>query len=231
LSVDDCAFLLDVGQGTIRRLMEAGTSIFSLTSVLFSHLHPDHTGELASLLFSTKYTTNARRSDPLTLIAGEGFASFYRRLANAYGPSVTMDPDMLRIRELSVDREDGCAAGPVSIKSMPVAHTEESLAYRITLPDGRSIVYSGDTDACDNLVDLAQHADLLICESSFPDELKVEGHLTPGLAGEIADKAGVEKLVLTHFYPECESADLKAQCRRSYKGPLVLATDLMRVAI
>ena len=84
---------------------------------------------------------------------------------------------------------------------------------------------------CNNLVDLAQNADLFVCESSFPDELKAAGHLTPGLAGEIAEKAGAKKLILTHFYPECDRADLKAQCRKSYKGPLILAADLLKVAV
>jgi len=54
-------------------------------------------------------------------------------------------------------------------------------------------------DFSDNLVALAKDTDLLICESALPDELKVKGHLTPSLAGEIATHANVGKLVLTHW--------------------------------
>jgi ribonuclease BN (tRNA processing enzyme) len=61
--------------------------------------------------------------------------------------------------------------------------------------------------------------------------MKVEGHLTPSLAGRIAAEAGAKKLLLTHFYPECESADIEAQCRKTYDGPLILARDLMVVDV
>ena len=93
------------------------------------------------------------------------------------------------------------------------------------------MVYSGDTDYSDNLVTLAKNANILICESALPDEIKVAGHLTPSLAGEIATRANVGKLVLIHFYPECEQADIEAECRKSYSGPLVLAQDLMKINI
>ena len=110
-------------------------------------------------------------------------------------------------------------------------HTEISLGYRITDSRGRSVVYSGDTDFCESLVELAKGADVLICESAFPDDLKVSGHLTPSLAGEIAEEAEVKKLVLTHFYPECEGTDLAEQCRKTYQGPLVLAEDFMEIEV
>ena len=62
----------------------------------------------------------------------------------------------------------------------------------------------------------------------MPDDLKVDGHLTPSLAGDIATRANVKKLVLTHLYPECDTKDIEKECRRTYQGPLVLAEDLMR---
>ncbi len=96
---------------------------------------------------------------------------------------------------------------------------------------GESVVYSGDTDFSDNLVTLSTNADLLICESALPDELKVEGHLTPSLAGEIATRANVRKLVLTHFYPQCDLVDIEQECRKTYAGPLVIAEDLMKIEL
>jgi ribonuclease BN (tRNA processing enzyme) len=117
------------------------------------------------------------------------------------------------------------------VNSLPVEHNPESLAYRITGPGDTSIVYSGDTDYSDNLVSLAKNADVLICESAFPDQMKVRGHLTPSLAGEIATRANVGKLVLTHFYPECDQVDIETECRKSYTGPLVLAQDLMKINV
>jgi len=90
-------------------------------------------------------------------------------------------------------------------------------------------VYSGDTDFSNNLVTLANEADLLICESALPDELKANGHLTPSLAGKTAAMANVKKLILTHFYPECDEVDIEKQCRKTYGGELILAEDLMKI--
>ncbi|MFZ1200995.1 MAG: MBL fold metallo-hydrolase, partial [Desulfobacterales bacterium] len=47
--------LLDSGAGTMRRLLETGRTIFELSHIFYSHFHPDHSGELAPLLFATKY--------------------------------------------------------------------------------------------------------------------------------------------------------------------------------
>jgi ribonuclease BN (tRNA processing enzyme) len=117
------------------------------------------------------------------------------------------------------------------VDALPVERDAESLAFRITSPSGQSVVYSGDTDYSDNLIVLAKDADLLICESAFPDQFKVDGHLTPSIAGKIATRANVRKLVLTHFYPECDQADIKKQCRKTYSGSLVLAEDLLKIEI
>mgnify|MGYP002063773843 CR=1 FL=1 len=81
------------------------------------------------------------------------------------------------------------------------------------------------------LMALAREADLLICEAARPDEDPVRGHLTPSLAGRMATEAGVRRLMLTHFYPDCENVDLVAQCRRTYAGPVLLARDLMTLKV
>jgi ribonuclease BN (tRNA processing enzyme) len=231
LEMADATLLLDIGSGTIRRLLETDTTIFQISHILISHLHPDHTGELAPFLFSSKYARATGRTTPLTLVAGRGFSSFFRRLASAYDGYITLPADVLRTCELDNAQPDSLKIGSITIRSMPMAHTDGSIAYRVTTGDNRSVVYSGDTDMCEELVVLAQGADLLICESSFPDELKAEGHLTPSLAGEIAKRAQVKKLVLTHLYPQCDRVDLRKQCRKTYDGSLLVAEDLMRIVL
>ena len=231
LEVEDRKLLFDIGPGTIRRLLEAGTTIFDISHIFVSHLHPDHTGEFVSFLFSTKYANTAGRTTPLTVVAGKGFSSFLDRLENVYGRHIVLESGMLNICELDTSRQDALEIGSITIESIPMLHTDESIAYRVTSADGRCLVYSGDTDVCDNLVTLAQDADLLICESSFPDELKSEGHLTPSLAGEMATRANVGELILTHFYPECDGENIRQQCRKTYDGPLLLAEDLMRIVL
>lgn len=222
--------LFDLGPGVMRRLLETGASILDVGFICISHFHPDHTGELASFLFASKYPAASRRKAPLTILAAKGFTDFFNGLKQAYGDWIELPPEVLSIKELDDKGPDMIRLGDFVLKSIPVTHRKESIAFRIETADGIAVVYSGDTDFSENLISLAKDADILICESALPDHLKVEGHLTPSLAGKIAAEAGVKKLILTHFYPECDSVDIGRQCRKTYGGPLVLAHDLMSIS-
>lgn len=76
-----------------------------------------------------------------------------------------------------------------------------SKATKVT--EGKKIVFISDTAYCKSAVDLSKDADLLICESTYLSDLKDKAkdylHLTAEQAGDIAKKADVKKLVLTHF--------------------------------
>lgn len=229
IEISQSLLLFDFGAGTMRRLLEAGVTIEKLSYIFYSHLHPDHTAEMVPFLFAGKYPQTYRRRKPFTIVAAKGFADFYEKLKLAYGEWIEPAPGLLKISELDTTGRDHLDCGVFDVDSLPMDHTNMSLAYRITGADGKSVVYSGDTDFCDNLVTLAKGVDVLICESALPDEMKVAGHLTPSLAGRIATQAGVKKLVITHFYPECDAVDIAKQCRKTYHGPLVLAEDLMEI--
>jgi len=226
LTFDDVVLLLDSGPGTMRRLLEAGFSVFDVTHMGISHLHPDHTGELVSFLFANKYPDASLRQQPLTLIGAKGLTSFYNQLKGIYGEWIDMAGN-LKLVEMDNTAPGEKIFSNFLLQTTPVWHRPESIAFRINVPNAKSIVYSGDTDVSENLVVLSKDADLLICEAAFPDEMKRDGHLTPSLAGKMASRAKVRHLVLTHFYPPCEQADMIGQCRSTYTGPLELAYDLL----
>jgi len=229
--LENATILLDLGAGTIRRLLETGVSISDVSHVLLSHLHPDHTGELVSFLFATKYPEIYRRRNPFILGGCRGLKDFYYRLAAIYGEWIQLDRDLLNLIEVDRTNGDLLHFETFDIHTLPLDHIETSVGFRIVTSDGSSVVYTGDTDFCENAITLANDADIFICESAVPDELKVPGHLTPSLAGRIASEAKVKYLILTHFYPECDTVDIAAQCRKTYDGPLILARDLMEIEI
>jgi ribonuclease BN (tRNA processing enzyme) len=231
MQIGTTRLLFDSGPGTMRRLLEAETTIFDLDFIFYSHFHPDHSAELVPLIFATKYPDQNRRHLPLTIIAGQGLTELFSGLKAVYGEWIELAEGMLTSIELDNQSKDSRNFNDFTIESAPVEHNPESIAYRVTSVDGGSVVYSGDTDFSENLIELAKDADLLICESAMPDSLQVKGHLTPSMAGEIATRAGVGKLVLTHFYPDCDDVDIKQECRKTYSGPLLLAEDLMRIEV
>lgn len=236
LKRNPCAFILetghakalfDCGPGTMKRLLEIGITIFDLTHLFLSHFHPDHTAELVPLLFATKYTGTRQRKSPLTLVAGKGFSHFFQGLKKVYKQWIHLEPALFPIVEMDNTKPDHIEFGDFAVSTLPVSHNPESIAYRVVDRHGKICVYSGDTDYCKALSTIAENADLFICESAHPDHLKVKGHLTPSLAGRAAQAANAKTLVLTHFYPECEQADVVKQSQMTYKGQSVAAEDLM----
>lgn len=220
--------LVDAGLGTLRMLAVLGVPLTDPDAVAFTHLHLDHTAELAPMLFALR-NPGIGRTKILTLIGAPGLRDFYARLRRMYGTWVEPLDYPLGVEEIE-DRP--VAVGEVALRAFPVSHTPQSVAFRVEDPTvGKTVAFSGDTDVCEGLVVASRGADLAVFECSFPDGRKVEGHLTPGEAGEIASRAGAKRLLLTHFYPECDGEDILGQCRKRYAGEILLAKDLLRIDV
>ena len=100
---------------------------------------------------------------------------------------------------------------------------------------GRKIVYTGDTRPTKALVKLAKNADLLVHEATLADELKEraneDGHSTPSEAAEIAKKAQVKRLVLTHISARYKASDdLLKQAKKTFKN-VSIAEDFMLIEL
>jgi ribonuclease BN (tRNA processing enzyme) len=167
------------------------------------------------------------RNKPLFVGGAVGLQDFYNRLRKVYGNWIELDQDLLNFQEIdhTASAEMDLAFG--RLISLPMAHTKESLGYRLESKEGFVLAYSGDTEYCDNVVALAKDADLFFCECSFPDDIKSKGHLTPEGAGRVAHEANCKSLVLMHFYPACDEIDVVEACRHEYSGEIIVAEDQM----
>lgn len=103
---------------------------------------------------------------------------------------------------------------------------------------GQVFAFVMDTGECEQAVELAQGADMLVIESTYLDEHESwatrNGHLTARRAGRIAARAGVRLLVLTHLserYEQDQEGLFVAQAAEEFDGPVVLAADLDRIAL
>jgi ribonuclease BN (tRNA processing enzyme) len=185
-------------------------------------------GDLVPFLFASRYSLGYTRQVPFRLLAAQGFSKFHRNLKGVWGEWVEPPDGLMQVRELARDRPDFFFLEDLTIKTAPVNHIASSLAYRLEF-GGRSVVYSGDTDWSDSLIDLARGADLFILEASNPD--KVPGHLTPGEAGRLAAQAEVTRLVLNHIYPPGDEVDLVAAAGQSFTGEIMIADDGLRLQV
>jgi ribonuclease BN (tRNA processing enzyme) len=223
--------LVDPGPGTLRQLARAGVHHTAVNQVLVSHFHPDHSADLIHFLFATRHPPLLAARAPFRIAGPEGLSCLLDALKQAWGRWLDIPGEVMTLLEWPLDEEGPRPLGGLTVSTRRVPHTEQSLAYRIETPGGRSLVYSGDTGPSEGLIDLAKGCDLLILECSFPEEQRVPNHLGPEQAGEAAAAAGPGKLLLLHFYPEVLAVDIAARCRRTYKGELVLARDLMAVRV
>jgi ribonuclease BN (tRNA processing enzyme) len=220
--------VLDLGAGSLRALLRHGLNFSAIDVLALTHLHPDHVGDLIPFLFATRYSLGYTRQEPFRLLAARGFARFHQRLVEAFAGWVEPPPGLMDLRELAPDGPDEVREAGLVIRSAPTNHTEGSLAYRVEAA-GRSLVYSGDTAESDSLVDLARGADLLVVEAANP--FKVPGHLTPAEAGRLATKAGVGRVLLTHFYPPCDAVDVVALAAREFPGEVLRAEDGLSLTV
>jgi ribonuclease BN (tRNA processing enzyme) len=229
LLLDERLVLFDMGPGTLHQLSRIGINHHKIKHIFISHFHPDHTADLIHFLFATRHPPILEKREPFMITGPQGFRDFLKKIQKAYGKWLTIPLEIMELEELEIQKTDRRAYEAFDIISQPVRHTPQSLAYRIVVPSGKSLVYSGDTGFCSEIVDLARGTDLLILDCSFPDEEEVEGHLTPSQAGKIASLAGVNKLLLVHFYPEVLATHIVEQCRRTYAGEPILGRDFLHL--
>ncbi len=219
--------MLDGGSGALLTALQAGVSYFDIDKIFYSHLHPDHTIDLVPFLFGTKYTPGFTRSKKLSIYGPVGFRRFFEKLVALYGQGLAEVDYPLEILELGAE---SFVSGGFRVRTELMQHSENAVGYRFESA-GRVLVYSGDTDFCQEIISLAKEADLLLIECSFPDDRKIAGHLTPTEVGQIAAEAEVKRVLLTHIYPPFEEGDILAGVTKRFSGDVKIARDLDKVII
>ena len=132
-------------------------------------------------------------------------------------------------------------AGPDTGRLLRDGHLDRD-GHRVTRDEvsvvrpGQRFAFVMDTGLCDGVYALAEHADLLVIESTFLESeaaLAAEvGHLTAGQAARVAAESGVRTLVLTHFSQRyADPRRFHDEAREHFSGDLVIAEDLQTVQV
>ncbi|SHG40045.1 MBL fold metallo-hydrolase [Streptoalloteichus hindustanus] len=214
--------VLDFGNGVLSAL-SAHCDPLSLDAALLSHLHPDHCADMTALAVLRRYGPPPRPDAPLPVHAPSEAAS---RLAAAYAPSAAelAETDLSDVFAFHPLTPTTVRIGECSVTAARVNHPCEAFGFRVE-HEGAVLAYTGDTAACDAVVELARGADVLLSEATWPDlpDLPRDLHLSGREAGELAAAAGVRKLVLTHIAPWYDAHAVLAEARAAFAGPVELA--------
>lgn len=215
--------LMDCGSGVTHRLAEVGADWMGITHVALTHFHPDHYGDLPTLLFAWRHGRLPGRTRPIEIIGPAGTLGLLSRLAQGFGEWLTAPGFPVTVRELEPGATLALGSG-VTLGSRSVPHTPESVAYSVE-HGARRLVYTGDTGIDPGLAEWAQGCDVLLSECSLPAAMAIPSHLTPEGCAALAAGAEPGHLVLTHFYPPVLDVDIAGIVGTQYAGPVTLAHD------
>jgi ribonuclease BN (tRNA processing enzyme) len=225
IEADGFRLLLDFGSGSLSALQRyAGLN--AVDAIILSHLHCDHMMDAALYVVVRRYAPNGPY-EPLPVYAPAGAPE---RLAAAYSADEGPLDDVYTFYGL---QPGSFPIGPFTVTVDRVNHPVETYGVRLE-HNGRVLAYSGDSAPCEALLRLAQGADLFLCEASYLDgvENPPDLHLTGREAGEIASKAGVRRLLLTHLVTAWGSeAETLENAVSSFHGPVEIARPGARIDV
>lgn len=243
--------LVDIGPGAFVRLGELGIDLQHLDLILLTHLHIDHSGDLPGFVKSRDVTYDETLQFRIFGPSGGGdypsTTMFVERLFGAHGAFAYLPKFRNRI-QLDVADLPVAQDAPVHevlretdlrVTSIAVDHGDApAVAFRIEHA-GYAVVVSGDlASRNDNLARLAEGADLLVYDTAVLDPPGsapplYELHTTPKRIGEVATRAHVKSILLSHIPPAVDRA--KDEVRRSvtaaYTGPTRFASDCLRIEL
>ena len=218
--------LVDAGPGAFLRVGELHLDLVEVDTVLLTHLHIDHSGDLAAFFNARALTGDGpiayrifgpdgaglfpKTSRFVDLLVGADGAFAYQKTFGAHESFAVRDLAVgLNASRTKILDENGLV-----VEEIATHHGDcPSVAYRISYASV-SVVFSGDMDASalPNLVQLAKNADLLIFNCAVldppgsPSQL-YDLHTPPRRIGEAARESGVKSLLLSHLAPDVEGQE------------------------
>ncbi|MBK5230678.1 MAG: MBL fold metallo-hydrolase, partial [Thermoleophilia bacterium] len=203
-------------------------------AIVISHMHADHFFDLIPYAFALVY---APRQQPVPVARWSGTdepvrpplylppngLAIINDMAGAIGAGDLIE-HAFDVHEYDPDQP--LRIGALDLRFQPVPHFVDTWAIEFA-GGGRRFVFGADCRPNDEIVEFARDADLLMLESTLPrpERTGMRGHLTPGEAGEHADRAGVKRLVLMHISDELDRLWAEAEAKNAFAGPVAVAAE------
>ena len=207
--------LIDPGYAVLPRLLEA-MGAEEIDAVVVTHGHPDHCADVNPLLRARRL-----RDDPCPPLPIHCLPGVLDRVLALDRPGMLDDAYSLH----PFGSGDAFTVGPFRIEARSLPHFVPNAGLRVRA-DGRSITYTGDCGQTAELTELAEGADLLLAEASYPYEVPPDsaGRLSSSRGVTVTAKAAsVSRLVLTHLLPGSSPQDAIDAAREGFDGPIEVA--------
>jgi ribonuclease BN (tRNA processing enzyme) len=230
LRTRDASVLFDIGSGSLGNL-HAAIDYPQLDAVIISHMHADHFLDLIPLRYGLKYGP-LLRDGRMPVFLPPGGEAMLRKLCTAFayeGPQDFLD-EVFVVSEYDPAR-------PLEINDLRLTfrktvHYIDTYSIRAEI-DGASIAYSADSAPCDAVVEHAANCSLFLCEATLGlgGEEGERGHSSAEEAGEMAQRAEVHRLVLTHYGTTYAPDELEEAAQTAFSGRVSMADDGIELSV
>lgn len=195
--------LLDCGSGALMALQRYLNPL-QLDAVLLTHYHHDHIADVGVLQYLWQLAPGAKKEPVLPIY---GHAGDQAHFAGLTWPQAT--------HGIAYDPHRALTLGPLTVTFGATKHPVEAYAPVITeTATHKKLAFTADTTTFDGLTSWAQGADTLLADTNFyADHQGTAWHLTSTQAGQLAQDAGVRRLLLTHLPQTGSLAQLQAEAQ------------------
>ena len=211
--------LFDCGEGTQIAARRKGLDLLDVDLIALTHYHGDHTFGLPGLMLTM---ASIGRREPLYITGPRGLEEAvdpFLRLADWATFEIKLFdlmPEGLRLSEWFQGWPKGA-----KLTAFKTEHRVSSQGYLFSLDQEKDsliesqksqeqiqrslrFVFSGDTMACDSLIEASRDADLVIYDATYGRNDQAQtaidhGHMNFAQAAETAHKAGAKRLWLAHY--------------------------------
>ncbi|WP_436901942.1 MBL fold metallo-hydrolase [Halovenus halobia] len=220
--------LVDCGSGALHGLARTSVGYEGAETLLLTHHHLDHVSDIPALM-KARWLAGA---ESLTIYGPPGTGDLIEGMLDTH----EYMQDRLDLQVTDLDPEDApFEIAGFEVDAMETRHSMQCLAYRFERESGPPVVFSGDSEALEELVEFADGAAVLIHDCSFPDDVDVSNHPTPSQLGRVLADADAEvgRVYLTHLYPHTDGRheEMLESIADSYDGDVRFANDGMTLDI
>lgn len=205
--------LIDCGSGVLSSIQNY-LSLAEIDAVVLTHYHADHIADIGSLQYSRLiqfYLNEAPKRLPIY-----GHTKDEEQFAKLTYKDRTVGLPIKEGKTISI--------GPFTVEFCQTAHSVYCLALKFSV-NGKSIVFTADTEWHEPLIHFSKDADLLISEANLYEEhIGVSpGHMGGSEAGRLAHLANVKQLLLTHLPLHGDIARILTAAKQTFNGQTEIA--------
>ncbi len=166
-------YLFDAPPTLLAHLNKLQIPTLNIGAVFISHFHADHFFGLPFLFLDYEFVT--RRTEDLVIVGPRGVEELIERLTGIGFSGLTHNNKSYRRVYLEAEEGKETVAAGLPFRAIRVEHTDvaDCFGYKVSVGD-RSLSYTGDTDMCDGVWELARDVDVLVTDCSC-----WEGHCEP----------------------------------------------------